>query len=282
MWYYFGEVKKEMRNVMKDYIKRLTANSKKWELVLWWIVRIILVVGTIEEATGFAGDKTVHEPKILTMLIGHIVLSFGWEIMQLLPETHMFRHLPSYTQDFTSVYIILTAFFGAYVNFYYKVWWWDTTLHFVSGILLVFAGYVFMKAYESRDKIELPIAVVIFAAFCTSFMFGTLWECWEFSFDQLGMSGIPYGDTQHWSLEMAKQLSPEKIEHMFFKPWFDETAIEWERRFALMDTMTDVVANSAGAVIGFVILKLALHKKEKAQKVAKKAAREEKVKLTVK
>lgn len=259
---------------MKEYFERIIHNSKKWEIVLWWIVRIILVAGTIESFVHY--DK--YEDKIRTMLIGHIFLTFGWELFQLFPERHMFRHLPSYTQDFTNVYIILTAFLGAYINFYYSVWWWDTTLHFVSGALLVFCGYVFMKAYEKRDNIELPVAVVIFAAFCTSFMFGTFWECWEFSFDQMNMKAAVYGDTQHWSLDFAKELSPEKIEHMFFKPWFDEASPMWERRFALMDTMTDIVANTAGAVIGFVILKLALLKKEKAQKAAKR----EKEKLTVK
>lgn len=250
---------------MKNYLERITHKSKKWELVLWWIIRIVMIAGTIEAFVHH--DK--YEDKIRTMLIGNFFLTFGWEIFQIFPEKHMFRHLPSFTQNFTSVYILLTAFFGAYINFYYSVWWWDTLLHFVSGGLLVFCGYVFMKAYEERDNIELPVAVVVFAAFCTSFMFGTLWECWEFSFDQMNMHAAVYGDTQHWSLDFAREMSPEKLEHLIFKPWFDPNSPLWERRFALMDTMTDTVANTAGAVIGGILLKLGLLKKEKEQKTRK-------------
>ncbi len=249
---------------MKDYIKRLTTNSKKWELVLWWIIRVIMLAGAVESFVNY--DK--YEDKIRTMMIGNFFLTFGWEVFQLFPKKHMFRHLPSMAQDFTSIYIILTAFLGAYINFYYDVWWWDTTLHFISGGLLVFAGYVFMKAYEDRDGIELPVAVVIFAAFCTSFMFSTLWECWEFSFDQMGMHGAEYGDTQHWSLEYA--LNTPRLQHLIFQPWFDKNAPQWQARFALMDTMTDIVANTLGAIIGVVICKIALHKKEVEQKKAKR------------
>ncbi len=265
---------------MKEYFKRITTGSKKWELVLWWIIRIAMIAGAVEAFVHY--DK--YEDKIRTMMIGNFFLTFGWEIFQIFPERHMFRHLPSYTQNFTSVYIFLTAFMGAYINFYYKVWWWDTTLHFVSGGLLVFCGYVFMKAYEKRDNIELPIAVVIFAAFCTSFMFGTLWECWEFSFDQMNMHAAQYGDTQHWSLEYAHLYGPDKLNHLIFQPWFDKNMPQWQARFALMDTMTDTVANSLGAVIGVAILKLSLLKQEKAQKARKKAKQleEAKVKETVK
>ena len=42
---------------------------------------------------------------------------------------------------------------------------------------------------------------------------------------------------------------------------------EWKSRFALMDTMTDIVANTLGAVIGGITLKIALHKKEKEERV---------------
>ena len=255
---------------MKGYFKRLIDNSKTWERVLWWIIRIVMIAGTIESFVHY--DK--YEDKIRTMMIGNTCLTFGWELFQLFPKSHVFRHLPSYVQNVTSVYIFLTAFMGAYVNFYYKVWWWDTTLHFVSGCILVFAGFTFMKAYESRDEIELPVAVVVLAAFSISFMFGTMWECWEFSFDQMNMHAAEYGDTQHWSYEYAKLIGPARLDHLIFQPWFDKDSPLWQARFALMDTMTDTVANTLGACIGGIALKLGLRKKEKAQKAAKKLAKE--------
>lgn len=241
---------------MKSYLERLRSNSKTWEMVLWWVMRLIMLAGTIESFVN--ADK--YEDKIRTMMIGNFFLTFGWEFFQLFPKKSLLRHLPAAAQDFTSVYIVLTAFLGAYINFYYSVWWWDTLLHFISGGLCVLAGYVFLKAYEERDGKEIPIAVIVFSAFCASFMFGTLWECWEFSFDQFFG-----GDTQHWSLELATQT---KINHMIFQPAKEFMSETWQARFALMDTMTDIVANTLGAVIGGVALKFALHKKERAQRAS--------------
>lgn len=241
---------------LKEYIERLKTGCKKWEIVLWWLVRLVMIAGMIESFVN--ADK--YEDKIRTMMVGNLVLTFGWEIFQLFPEKHLFRHLPAAAQDFTSVYIVLTAFFGAYINFYYTVWWWDTLLHFVSGGLCVLAGYAFIKAYEERDGKKVPIPVAVLCAFSVSFMFGTLWECWEFSFDQfLG------GDTQHWSLALAEE---SKINHMIFQPAKEFMSEEWKSRFALMDTMTDIVANTLGAVIGGITLKIALHKEEKEERAA--------------
>lgn len=247
---------------LSNYFKTITTKCKKWELALWWIVRLVMIAGAIE---SFVHHDN-YEDKIRTMMIGNTALTFGWELFMLFPKKHMFSHIPSYVQNVTSVYIFLTAFMGAYRNFYYCVWWWDTALHFASGGILVIAGLVFMRAYEERDGIELPVAVVVFAAFCTSFMFGTMWECWEFYFDQTNMHAEIWGDTQHWCLQYA---DPSKLEHLIFEPWFDRNDPNWQARFALMDTMTDIVANTLGACIGGVGLKIALHKQEKEQKASK-------------
>lgn len=254
---------------MKEYIKRITENSKKWEIVLWWIVRAIMIFGAIESFVNYGN----YEDKIRTMMIGNFFLTFGWEIFQLFPKSHMFRYLPSAAQDFTSVYIVLTAFLGAYVDFYYKVWWWDTTLHFISGGLCVLAGYAFIRAYELRDSKSIPVAVACFAAFCASFMFGTLWECWEFSFDQISLMGGNVGDTQHWSYELAKDTP--RLAHLIFQPALDPDSPNWMARFALIDTMTDIVANTLGACIGGVALRIALRKKAAEQKAADKLNKKE-------
>ncbi len=251
-----------MNEVIKDYFKRITTGCKKWEMVLWWIFRFIMIAGMIESFVN--AEK--YEDKIRTMMIVNTLLCFGWEIFQMFPKNHMFRHMPSLFQNFTSVYVFLTAFMGAYVNWYYEVWWWDKALHFVAGGLLVFAGYIMLKAYESRDQKTIPVTVVVFASFCASFMFGTLWEVFEFTFDQL-----MGGDTQHWSYELAKEAGNLTL---LFQPAKELHSEDWFARFALIDTMTDIVMNSSGAVICSIILKLALRKEEKAQNIGKFSEKE--------
>ncbi len=253
-----------MNDVVKDYFKRITTQCKKWEMVLWWIFRFIMLAGLIESFVN--ADK--YEDKIRTMMIVNTICCFGWEIFQMFPQNHLFRYLPSSLQNFTSVYVFLTAFMGAYVNWYYEVWWWDKALHLVAGGLLVLAGYVMLKAYETRDKKTIPVTVIVFAAFCTSFMFGTFWEVFEFSFDQLFG-----GDTQHWSYALAEEAGNLTL---LFQPAKEFHSDEWFSRFALIDTMTDIVMNSTGAVVFGIILKLALRKQEKAQNLGKCADTEKK------
>ena len=247
-----------MSAVVKDWFYRITHNCKKWEMVLWWIFRAIMLYGLIESFV----HAHKYEDKIRTMMIVNLACCFGWELFQAFPKTHLFRYLPSYLQNFTSVYVFLTAFMGAFVNWYYEVWWWDKSLHLVSGGLLVMVGYVMLKAYEERDGRKVPATVIVFASFCASFMFGTFWECFEFTFDQLFG-----GDTQHWSYALAEEANNLTL---IFQPAKELHSQDWFARFALIDTMTDIVSNSVGAVVCGIILKLALLKQEKAERASKK------------
>ena len=150
-----------MSALVKDYFHRLSTGCKKWELAIWWFFRIVMIAGLIESYVNMGN----YEDKIRTSMIVNIVCCFGWEIFQAFPKNHLFRYLPCSFQNVTSVYIFLTAFMGAYVNWYYEVWWWDKSLHFVAGGLLVFVGYAMVKAYETRDKMMIPVTVTVFAAF---------------------------------------------------------------------------------------------------------------------
>ena len=85
------------------------------------------------------------------------------------------------------------------------------------------------------------------AAVGFSFLGATLWELFEFGFDQIAgmMSGYP-GDAQHWSLELALG-TPKEI--TLFDPIVPE-------RWPIMDTMGDIVLNTVGAGICYLILKI--------------------------
>ena len=63
-----------------------------------------MIAGMIESFVN--ADK--YEDKIRTMMVGNLVLTFGWEIFQLFPEKHLFRHLPAAAQDFTAPRVFAT------------------------------------------------------------------------------------------------------------------------------------------------------------------------------
>lgn len=108
------------------------------------------------------------------------------------------------------------------------------------GLLLASFGGAFLNFYYSIfmwDKI-----LHLLCALGFSFFISTCWELFEFSFDQ-----IAGGDSQHWSYELAKAANNTRT---FFKP-------RDPARFALMDTMTDIVFNTLGAVPFYIILKIA-------------------------
>ena len=119
---------------------------------------------------------------------------------------------------------------------------WDKILHLLGGAEAVFMGYELATAMQKRDKKQCDLPIVLLCALGFSFFISTCWELFEFSFDQ-----IAGGDSQHWSYELAKAAHNTRT---FFKP-------RDPARFALMDTMTDIVFNTLGAVPFYIILKIA-------------------------
>ena len=91
------------------------------------------------------------------------------------------------------------------------------------------------------------MTLVLLASVGFSFLASTCWELFEFGFDQIaGMMGGYPGDAQHWSLELA--LGTPKAQTLF-DPIVDA-------RWPIMDTMADIVLNSVGALLAYIIIKI--------------------------
>lgn len=226
---------------MKNYIERLKLSCPTYRFVFWWIFRTLMIYAFI--AGFFKKPFDITDP----LQVGaNFVCMFIWEIFMLFPEKSLVRHLPSVLQSFLTVGIFLASFGGKFLNFYYDIRWWDSVLHFLGGGMTVFFGYEIACAIIKRDKKNAPLTLVILAAVGFSFLVGTLWELFEFGFDQVAgiMSGYP-GDAQHWSLELALG-TPKEI--TLFNPIVPE-------RWPIMDTMGDIVLNTLGAGVAYLILK---------------------------
>lgn len=251
---------------MKEYVKRLTKSAKKWEIVYWWILRVLMIAALIDSIIKGNTEQ-------IAQTCASFVPMFLWEIFMMFPEKRWMRHIPSYIQNYLAAGLFIGSFGGAYLNFYYSIPSYDLVMHTIGGIACTMAGYEILTAMQLRDKITCSVPIIILGAFGFSFFAGTGWELFEFTFDQLAG-----GDSQHWSLALAQQASAEHgIGLPNIIPELDPM------RYALMDTMEDTICNTLGGVLGWIILKIAPYhhmKKHNVNDLFKTSAEVEKTKVT--
>jgi hypothetical protein len=240
--------------------QRIKQGAHLYEKIYWWIVRSFFIYGLI--CTLFwqfmppenlpvwvlKPEPPAEPTKLLTMMIVYLPLCFLWEIFQFFPRKSFFRNLPRSLQNISAIFALVTGFFGAFANFYYTVFWWDTVIHFFGGACGVILGYEFCQAISRVRGCAVPRTVALLFAIGFSFFCGTSWECFEFFFDQ-----VFGGDTQHWSLALAQASGTV---HPIFQPAKDPASPDWAGRFALIDTMADTVMNVFGTVVAAVGLRL--------------------------
>lgn len=233
---------------MKAYFDRLlhSENSpKKWEIALWWAARAVLI-GTLLHALFVR-----HNTLMALQVTGNLLGQFVWEIFMLFPKKSFLRHIPAYIQDISAPALIGGSLCGAYLDFYYSAPILDIVMHSVGGFACTLIGYEIFTAMEKRDVLRgdtrSSVAIIVFGAFCFSFVAGNVWELFEFTADQLNPN---IGDAQHWSLALAEEAAqkygiglPNIIAHR-------DVA-----RYALIDTMEDMICNTVGGFVGWVMLK---------------------------
>lgn len=233
---------------MKAYFNRLLhgENSpKKWELALWWCIRLILI-GALIHALFI--NKSEDSKLMALQITGNLLGMFVWEVFMLLPEKSFLRNIPAYIQDISCIGLLTGSLGGAYLNFYYSAPILDIVMHTVGGVLCTIGGYEIFTAMQKRDKTVSSASIIVFGAFCFSIVAGNVWELFEFTADQLN-PGI--GDAQHWSLELAQKAAdelgiglPNIIPHRDIM------------RYAVIDTMEDMICNTVGGLVGWIALKI--------------------------
>jgi len=119
---------------------------------------------------------------------------------------------------------------GKMFNLYDVIPIYDLILHAASGILLVFMGHYILSLLLVRHP-EHNIPRIVTLWFC--WLFGAasacVWEIYEFTADRL--FGL---DCQLWTLGFG----------------------------GLVDTMTDIIMGTAGALVGVILLRLLLKKQK--------------------
>ena len=111
-------------------------------------------------------------------------------------------------------FLFATLFLGEVFDFYERYWWWDVALHFGSALGFGLVGFLFIFMLFEGDRYAAPPAAIAVLSFSVALSIGALWEIFEFAMDQI------------FGMNMQKS--------------------------GLVDTMTDLIVDTAGASIGAV------------------------------
>lgn len=238
--------------MMKNYISRIMKNVSKPELIYWWILRGLMIYGIVKSL--IFGDEYLGSSQPLQMT-ANLVGMFAYEIAQALPGKNRLKYFSPYFQNITALGFFLGSFCGAYLNFYYSVPFFDKALHAFGTAEAVFIGYEYVGATQLKRKATCDPEIAVLCALGLAFIISTAWELFEFSYDQFAG-----GDAQHWSYQNALAAAggdPSKIFNLFDP--------KDPSRFALMDTMGDIVMNFAGGIPMYIILRIKpyLHSKKR-------------------
>ena len=246
-------------SVVKDYFSRITKTPKKLELVWWWIFRCIMIFGILDSLFGFTSYG--GRPMMVKQMAANLVGMFAWEICMAMSKKNFMRYLPSYIQDVSVLGFFMASFCGAYINLYYSFRFYDLIFHIFGGAAGALFGYEALTAMQHRDKVRSHVPFVVIAAFGFSFICGNAWEIVEFVLDQFFGS-----DAQHWCYQEAQNAAatygkdflanPHIVPHVISESLWAEgwTEATFDYRWALMDTMEDIICNTIGGAIVYVVL----------------------------
>lgn len=168
-----------------------------------------------------------HEDSHISGGLIFLITSLGVDIALRLIKIKLTNFIDLIVQ----IFIFLCLFLGKMYNIYAVFPWWDSFLHFISGIIIGLAGVLILRIFVP-EKIFHNLSPLFkgLYGFIVAVASSALWEIWEFAGDQL------FG--------LDSQLN------------------------SLMDTMTDIcVCTVGGLIIGLIIYEF--YKREKFKFIGK-------------
>jgi len=153
--------------------------------------------------------STLVEAQWLVAFTAAVVLALTF--LPALIERELEVQLPVEFTLITCVFLYAAFGLGEVGRFYHRFWWWDLLLHSVSALVMGLIGFLLVYTFHQTRRVVLPPLYFALTAFGFAVTIGTLWELFEFGMD--------------WGFGFTMQKS------------------------GLVDTMTDLLVNVAGAAV---------------------------------
>lgn len=128
--------------------------------------------------------------------------------------------------DFSLTFFIFLSLYLGTLNGFYRFPWWDTMLHFVSGILLGLLAIMLMNILNGNKNLKSYVDAKFIFLYIISFvaLSGVLWEIYEFTIDtifHLDMQGVSFtgvGDTmEDFIADLVGGIIPALYGYNIFK-----------------------------------------------------------------
>ena len=179
-----------------------------------WINRIeLMIAAVLQIGILVVTVGALIERQWLGAFSGSIVLLRTFA--PALIERHLRVPLPVELTLFTSVFVYASFALGEVRDFYEKIWWWDLALHGVAALTIGIIGFLSIYVFYMTQRVQIAAGWIATITFALAVSLGTIWEIFEFLMD--------------WNFGLNMQKS------------------------GLVDTMTDLMINAAGAAIAAVI-----------------------------
>lgn len=217
--------------------KHPTGDIPKGQLAFWLITRVALLI-----CAGYSfahGDLVMGFESVFCFIFTHL-----WDMFQVLGNGSFIEEVPPLSQTMLNVIIFIGIVIGSYIGWFDKYTWFDEVMHITSGFVCAVFGYDFAVIIQrKKGQCAATLAAIFALMFALSIAVG--WEFYEFLMDTL------HGT----NLQLA---NPGEETAMFdLAKYHNEYGY-----LGLFDTMTDMMMNTVGGLIGMVFMIILRNRKK--------------------
>ncbi len=218
--------------------KHPTSEIPKGQFIFWIIVRISMII--CAAYSFITGDVVMGFESVFCFIFTHL-----WDMFQVFGHTSFIIEVPPLSQTMLNFIIFSGIVFGSYLGLFDKLWWFDNYSHILSGFVCAVFGYDFAVIIQrKKGQCAATLAAIFSLMFALSIAVG--WEFYEFLMDTL------HGT----NLQLAKKGAETAL--------FDLSKYHNEYGYlGLVDTMTDMMMNAAGGIVGMIFMIILRNRKKK-------------------
>ncbi len=232
-----------MDNLSPERIQKIKRNKQRLAIVLYVLLLASIVFALIryvqtpsDAITQEPGSRTKNDYGLMIVqcLLGILVIYLPTFL-----EKKLKIDIPDLLEYMYLVFLFCAIYLGEVRNFYFRIPFWDTILHAMSGGMLAVIGFYIVLILNNWDRMDLHLSpfFVAFFAFCFAVTSGVVWEIYEFAVDRL------------LGMNMQKYLT--------------DTGEALIGAAALQDTMEDLIVDLLSALVVSTLGYFALVRKKK-------------------